>query len=130
MRESLATHLQVGRNIKVKIDSIGKNIGATIVEIVPAADPNARSFLVKAGIEFDPQLKPGMFARMLIEEGNEDVLAIPLEYVNSYGQLDMVWLVKDDHINRRFVRLGKTQLGQVEIVSGLNSGDTLVLRTK
>ncbi|WP_339720081.1 efflux RND transporter periplasmic adaptor subunit [uncultured Paraglaciecola sp.] len=130
VRESLATHLQVGRNIKVKIDSIGKNIGATIVEIVPAADPNARSFLVKAGIEFDPQLKPGMFARMLIEEGNEDVLAIPLEYVNSYGQLDMVWLVKDDHINRRFVRLGKTQLGQVEIVSGLNSGDTLVLRTK
>jgi membrane fusion protein (multidrug efflux system) len=54
VHESLATHLETGRKITVKIDSIGKNIDATIVEIVPAADPNARSFLVKAGIEFNP----------------------------------------------------------------------------
>lgn len=127
VRESLATHLEVGRKITVKIDSIGKNIDATIVEIVPAADPNARSFLVKAGIEFNPHLKPGMFARMLIEDGTKDVLSVPEDYVKSYGQLDMVWLLKDGHLSRRFVRLGKTQLNQVEIISGLNSGDTLAL---
>jgi membrane fusion protein (multidrug efflux system) len=87
VRESLATHLEIGRKITVKIDSIGKNIDATIVEIVPAADPNARSFLVKAGIEFYPNLRPGMFARMLIEDGTEEVLLLPLDYVKSYGQL-------------------------------------------
>lgn len=127
VRESLAIKLQVGRKISVEIDSLGKNIDATIVEIVPAADPNARSFLVKAGIEFDPQLKPGMFARMLIEDGTREVLSIPVNYVKSYGQLDMVWLLQDGEINRRFVRLGKTQGDQVEIISGLNSGETLVL---
>jgi RND family efflux transporter MFP subunit len=127
VRESLATHLEVGRKITVKIDSIGKNIDATIVEIVPAADPNARSFLVKAGIEFNPNLKPGMFARMLIEDGTKEVLSVPEDYVKSYGQLDMVWLLKDGHLSRRFVRLGKAQLNQVEIVSGLNAGDTLAL---
>lgn len=127
VRESLAIKLQVGRKISVEIDSLGKNIDATIVEIVPAADPNARSFLVKAGIEFDPQLKPGMFARMLIEDGTSEVLSIPVNYVKSYGQLDMVWLLQDGEINRRFVRLGKTQGDQVEIISGLNSGETLVL---
>jgi RND family efflux transporter MFP subunit len=127
VRESLATHLEIGRKIIVNIDSIGKNIDATIVEIVPAADPNARSFLVKAGIKFNPQLKPGMFARMLIEDGTKDVLSVPEDYVKSYGQLDMVWLLKDGHLSRRFVRLGKTHLNQVEIVSGLNSGDILAL---
>jgi membrane fusion protein (multidrug efflux system) len=69
-----------------------------------------------------------MFARMLIEDGTEEVLLLPLDYVKSYGQLDMVWLVKDGMLSRRFMRLGKSQLNQVEIVSGLNSGDTLVLR--
>lgn len=128
VRESLATHLDIGRKITVQIDSLGKNIEATIVEIVPAADPNARSFLVKAGIEFTPNLKPGMFARMLVEDGTEEVLLLPLDYVKSYGQLDMVWLFKNGHISRRFVRLGKSQLNQVEIVSGLNSGDILALR--
>lgn len=127
VRESLATQLKIGRKIKVNIESVGKEINASIVEIVPAADPNARSFLVKAGIEFDPSLKPGMFARMVIEDGTQDVLSIPVDYVKSYGQLDMVWLLKDGNLSRRFVRLGKTQLNQVEIVSGLNSGDILSL---
>ena len=127
VRESLATQLDIGRKITVKVDSVGKKINAIIVEIVPAADPNARSFLIKAGIEFDPNLRPGMFARMLIEDGTKEVLSIPVEYVKSFGQLDMVWLLKNDNLSRRFVRLGKSQLNQVEIVSGLNSGDILAL---
>ena len=114
----------------VKIDSLGKEIDATIVEIVPAADPNARSFLVKAGIRFEPNLKPGMFARMLIEDGAHDVLSVPVDYVHSYGQLDMVWLLQDGHLSRRFVRLGKTHQNNVDIISGLTSGDTLVLNAK
>jgi membrane fusion protein (multidrug efflux system) len=127
VRESLATQLDIGRKITVKVDSVGKEINAIIVEIVPAADPNARSFLIKAGIEFDPNLRPGMFARMLIEDGTKEVLSIPVEYVKSFGQLDMVWLLKNDNLSRRFVRLGKSQRNQVEIVSGLNSGDILAL---
>lgn len=130
VRESLAIQLAIGRNIRVKIDSLGKEIDATIVEIVPAADPNARSFLVKAGIRFEPNLKPGMFARMLIEDGTHDVLSIPVNYVQSYGQLDMVWLLQNGHLSRRFVRLGKTQQEYVNIISGITSGDTLVLNTK
>jgi membrane fusion protein (multidrug efflux system) len=127
VRESLATQLDIGRKITIKVDSVGKEINAIIVEIVPAADPNARSFLVKAGIAFDPNLRPGMFARMLIEDGTKEVLSVPVDYVKSFGQLDMVWLLKDGNLSRRFVRLGKSQLNQVEIVSGLNSGDILVL---
>jgi len=127
VRESLATQLDIGRKITVKVDSVGKKFDAIIVEIVPAADPNARSFLVKAGIQFDPKLRPGMFARMLIEDGTKDVLAIPVDYVKSFGQLDMVWLLKDGNLSRRFVRLGKAQLNQVEIISGLNAGDILAL---
>lgn len=127
VRESLATQLEIGRKIKVEINSIDKDIEATIVEIVPAADPVARAFLVKAGIEFNPNLKPGMFARMLVKQGTEEVLLLPLEYVKTYGQLDMVWLLKEGNISRRFVRLGRSYLNQVEIVSGLKSGDVLVL---
>jgi RND family efflux transporter MFP subunit len=127
VRESLATQLEIGRKIKVEINSIDKDIEATIVEIVPAADPVARAFLVKAGIEFNPNLKPGMFARMLVKQGTEEVLLLPLEYVKNYGQLDMVWLLKEGNISRRFVRLGRSHLNQIEIVSGLKSGDVLVL---
>jgi membrane fusion protein (multidrug efflux system) len=128
VRESLAIQLKIGRIIIVKIDSLDKTINAAIVETVPAADPNTRSYLVKAGMQFNPNLRPGMFARMLIEYGTEDVLLIPVDYLKSYGQLDMVLIVKDKVVNRRFVRLGKTDLHQVEVISGLNAGDVLALK--
>jgi hypothetical protein len=32
-------------------------------------------------------------------------------------------------VNRRFVRLGKTELNQVEVVSGLNPDDVLAMQT-
>jgi multidrug efflux pump subunit AcrA (membrane-fusion protein) len=71
-----------------------------------------------------------MFARMLIEDGINDVLSIPTDYVKSYGQLDMVWLLKDGYLSRRFVRLGKTRKDHVEIISGIDAGDTLVMNAK
>jgi membrane fusion protein (multidrug efflux system) len=126
---SLATQLHIDRKMTVKVDSVGKEIDGTIVEMLPAVDPNARSFLVKAGIEFDPVLRPGMFARMLIEDGKKNVLSIPVDYVKSFGQLDMLWLLKEGNLSRRFVRLGKSHIDQVEIVTGLNSGDILALST-
>jgi hypothetical protein len=58
------------------------------------------------------------------------VLLIPLDYVKSYGQLDMVLIVKNAGVNRRFVRLGKTYLHHVEVISGINIGDVLVLQVK
>ncbi len=127
VRESLAMQLKIGRKISIKIDAINKIFDAVIVEIVPAADPNARSFVVKAGIEFDPNLRPGMFARMLIEDGSKDVLLVPVEYLQSYAQLDMVWLLNEGNLSRRFVRLGKLSLNQIEIISGLNAGDVVAL---
>jgi membrane fusion protein (multidrug efflux system) len=128
VRESLATQLEIGRKISVRIDSLNKNFNVEVVEIVPAADPNARSFLVKAGMHFDPNLRPGMFARMLIEDGTKEMMLIPLDYIKSFGQLDMVLIVKDGAVNRRFVRLGKTDLQQVEVISGLTPGEVLALQ--
>ncbi|WP_299074330.1 efflux RND transporter periplasmic adaptor subunit [uncultured Paraglaciecola sp.] len=127
VRESLATQLALGRKVSIKVDSLGKNFTATIVEIVPAADPFARAFLIKAGLEFDPNLRPGMFAKMMVENGSTQVLTIPLTYVKSFGQLDIVWLLKNEQLSRRFIRLGKSKGDQIEVISGLIPGDTLVL---
>jgi membrane fusion protein (multidrug efflux system) len=78
---------------------------------------------------FDPNLRSGIFARMLIQDGTKKMMLIPVDYLKSYGQLDMVLIVKNGVVNRRFVRLGKTELNQVEVVSGLNPDDVLAMQT-
>ncbi|WP_068379442.1 efflux RND transporter periplasmic adaptor subunit [Paraglaciecola hydrolytica] len=125
VREALATTLSLGQQLSVYIDSLDLRIPATIAELVPAADPNAHSFVVKAEIQFNEQSRPGMFARLQIPVSDETLVLIPLSYVESFGQLDRVWVVNDGQLSRRFVRLGEVFAEQVEVVSGLQAGEII-----
>ena len=48
----------------------------------------------------------------------------------QYGQLSMVYLLENNQIVRRYVRLGEMLDGQQHIVSGLNPGDVLAVEFK
>ncbi|MFT5658468.1 MAG: membrane fusion protein (multidrug efflux system) [Gammaproteobacteria bacterium] len=125
VREALAVNLSIGQKVTIRVDTLNKVIPATVSEMVPAADPNARSFTIKADIQFDEKLRPGMFARMDIALEDVEQLRIPLEYVHSYGQLNMVWVSSNQQLNRRFVRLGEPDGDNIEVVSGLEPGEVI-----
>jgi len=127
VREHLALGLEVGQPLKVEIPSLNKQVEAVIEERVPAADPGSRSFLVKAGVPFDKNMLPGMYARLLVPAGTENQLLIPLNRVVHVGQLDLVWVYQDGHRYRRFVRIGNVlDDQQVEILAGLREGDLVL----
>ena len=127
VREHLALDLEVGQSLQVEIPSLEKIVDAVIEERVPAADPGSRSFLVKAGVAFDKNMLPGMYARLLVPAGTEKQLLIPADRVAHVGQLDLVWVFQDGQSYRRFVRIGPVvQDGQVEILSGLAEGDMVL----
>lgn len=128
VREGLAIKLKIGQAVNVKLEALGRRIPASISEMVPAADPNARSFIVKADIQYERDLLPGMFARMEIETDKEQQIQVPHEFVQSYGQLDMVWVLQNHQLIRRYVRLGEnTDKDKIEIVSGLSPGEVIAL---
>ena len=127
VRESLALPLQLGQAVQVEIPARRRVLAAQIEELVPAADPGSRSFLVKARIEYQEDLLPGMYARLLIPAGEEMLVIIPADLVSSFGQLDVVWVKRDMQTQRRFIRLGRQmEPGQVEVVAGLEAGEVLV----
>ena len=127
VREHLALSLEVGQPLQVEIPSLNKVVDAVIQERVPAADPGSRSFLVKAGVAFDKNMLPGMYARLLVPAGTVKQLLIPADRVVHVGQLDLVWVYQDGRSYRRFVRIGQVvQDGQVEILSGLAEGDMVL----
>lgn len=127
VRESLALPLQLGQPLTVEIPALERRLGSQIEELVPAADPGSRSFLVKAHVEYQEDLLPGMYARLLIPAGTERRLLVPASLTRRYGQLDMVWVWRDGSAERRFVRLGRQDpAGRVEVLSGLREGELLV----
>ncbi|MFT2090754.1 efflux RND transporter periplasmic adaptor subunit [Paraglaciecola sp. 2405UD69-4] len=126
IRESIAINLKLGQKLSVYIDSLDLNLTAVISEMVPAADPNAHSFVVKANILHDERLRPGMFARIQIPTGEESIILIPKHLIESFGQLNKVWVNNQGRLTRRFIRIGESHDNMVEVVSGLTQGDKLV----
>ncbi|MFW5443725.1 MAG: efflux RND transporter periplasmic adaptor subunit [Methylococcaceae bacterium] len=127
VRESLALSLSIGQKIETQIPALNKNMLATIEEIVPAADPGARSFLIKAKIEHNGKVLPGMYAKIHIPTGEKEQLLIPTTYVKQMGQLDVVWVLENNRPIRRFIRIGQKTGDNILVISGLVEGEKLIL---
>jgi RND family efflux transporter MFP subunit len=127
VREKLALQLALGQELQVEIPATGSALTARIEELVPAADPGSRSFTVKAQVDYGGTLLPGMYARMLIPAGRERLLLVPADRVVDYGQLEIVWVARDGHVDRRFIRTGQeVRPGMLEVLSGLEEGDQVL----
>lgn len=129
VREELALSLQPGAELQVEVPSVQRTLTAQIEEIVPAADPGSRSFLVRAILPSDQQLLPGMYARLQVFAGYRAQLLVAADRVASVGQLDVVWVAHEGAVERRFVRLGQpAPEGMVEVISGLEANDLVLPR--
>jgi len=127
VREGLALSLGMGQELGIEIPSTGAVTSARIEELVPAADPGSRSFMVKASTDYSGQLLPGMYARMLVPAGTRSALLVPEDRVISYGQLDLVWVSGEGGIERRFIRTGRVlRPGMREVISGLAEGEWIL----
>ncbi len=129
VREGLATRLTPGRRLRVHVEAIDLGLTGEIEEIVPAAEPGARTFLVKVRLPDDPRLFAGMFGRVEIPAGTVRRLLLPAEAVERIGQLEFTMVVAEDgHAHRRLVTTGPApQPGSVEILSGLTGGERIAL---
>jgi RND family efflux transporter MFP subunit len=125
--EELMRAVKVGMPLRVRIDATGEDISTKVNEIVPAADPDSRTFLVRASLPSGGDLRPGMFARAVFTVGREKILSIPLTAVTPVGQLDTVRVVSDGAVKLRQVSLGRSFGDRVEVLAGLQAGERVLL---
>lgn len=130
VRESLASRLEVGQNIDVRLEALEQACVGQISEIVPAADPTSRSFTVKVTGPCPPGVRSGMFGRILIPLDPHEVLVIPRAAVRRVGQLDLVEVAEETGLRRRTVQLGREFGDQVEVLAGLRAGERVAVRNR
>ena len=130
--ERLAVKLKPGDELKVYVDALNKTYEATIDEIVPQADAPSRSFLVKASLPRSDDLYEGMFGRLLIPAGTRKHLCLDMDAIDRIGQLEFVNVVRPDGtLERRYIKTGQVGIpGRQEVLSGLQAGDEVILKTK
>jgi len=122
--------LAAGDPVTVEISSLeGAVYQIELARVIPTANPGSRTYDVEAYLDNpDGRLKSGMFARMTIPVGTRQAVLVPRAAVINRGQLTGVWIVGEGNITAlRWIRLGHLQGNLVEVLSGLDGEETIVL---
>ena len=139
MPERYQGQLAVGQSVKVQIDALpGRDFTAKVQALDPLVDANGRSVLVRAAVvpAADATLRPGMFARVTtVFSVNDAALVVPEEALVPQGNRQLVFKLASEGegeaaktvVRRTEVQLGVRRGSQVEILSGLSEGDTVVV---
>lgn len=86
-------------------------------------------FVVKLDLPSNPSLRPGQFGRVSVPLQETSVLFVPQSAVQQRGQLELVHVVKDGKAVLRLVKTGRHAGDQVEVLSGIEDGDQVVIQS-
>jgi RND family efflux transporter MFP subunit len=107
-----------------------KWVQATSVTVLPVADARTHTTRVRLNLPEDLRgVYPGMFARAYFTTGKAKKLLVPQAAVVRRSEVTGVYVVDGKgKASLRQVRLGETQInGDVEVLAGINSGETVAL---
>lgn len=122
-----AGSFDIGMEVTVRIDTLNQTFSAPVDEIIPEMDAQTHSQLIKIALPAIDGLKPGYFGWLKQACDQHAALLIPASAVQHLGQLEVVRVLADGRQSMRHVRTGKTFGDQIEIISGLRAGETVMI---
>ncbi len=125
--EALIGRIHEGARLPVTVATLRAPLEGTVVEIAPSADPLSRTFRVKLDLPPTPELRAGQFGRVAVPLDVAPSLRVPASAVIARGQLEIVFVVTNRVAQLRLVKTGRRFGDQVELVSGLTPGETVVV---
>jgi RND family efflux transporter MFP subunit len=113
--------------MEIRVGRALQDLSGTVVEIAPVADPVSRTFRVKLDLPATRGLMSGQFARLLVPVGETASLRVPTSAVVQRGQMEIVFAVENQHAHLHLVKTGRRVNDEIEILSGLDPGDSVVI---
>ena len=106
----------------------GRNFTGTVSSIDSRVDVSTRAVIVRALLSNeDGALKPGMFLNVSLANDDREALVIPEEALTPEAERQYVFVVDGNKAQRREVQIGMRRPGFVEVVSGVNAGEKVVI---
>jgi len=126
--DSLAAGLNLGAVFAVEVPAAGLGFNAPLAELSSAADAHARSVLAKLTVPAGTAVRSGQFVRVQVPGAPVRSLQVPVGALAVLGQMERVFVAGEG--NRALLRLvksGATLGGHVEILSGLDAGERVIV---
>ncbi len=126
--------LQRNHQVRISVDAFpGEIFDGFVLRISPVIDPATGTFKVTAQINDDTnRLKPGLFGRVrVVYDTRSNVPLVSRDAILSEDGAHTAYVVAaDQSVTRRDIQIGYEEHGMLEVLSGLESGDTVVTAGK
>jgi RND family efflux transporter MFP subunit len=127
INDEYRSRLRPGLTVELAVPALNYTGKVGVAEIFPLSAAASRTFKVRTERLTIPGLLPGMFARLTIPLGMAKGIYIPREAVRQIGQLSTVEVAAEGRTTSRLVHLGRSVGDKVEVLSGLQPGERLVI---
>jgi RND family efflux transporter MFP subunit len=138
VNESYIARVQQGQRVSATLDAYpNRELPAKVRTVIPTADRQKATVKVRISFDkLDDTILPDMGVKVAFmsaapppgkNAGTEARAIIPKTAVHSDGGKQIVYLVRDQKLERRAVSLGAERGNDVEILAGLAPGDKLVV---
>lgn len=128
--ETLLARVHSGQSISVSVGAFrDETFEGVVTAIDPQIDVTGHSMSVRARLP-NPELKlrPGLFAEVTISLAvNPDAILVPEQAIWPIGNDKTIYVIEDGVASQRTVELGDRKPGWVEIASGLEAGEEIVV---
>ena len=125
--EAIASKIKQDARMTIRVGQSTGDLSGTMAEIAPIADPTSRTFRVKLDVPASPGLMLGQFARLIVPAGEYTSMRVPTSAVVQRGQMEILFVVENQHARLHLVKTGRRVNDETEILSGLDSGDSVVV---
>lgn len=123
----------LGEDVSITLDAYeGEEFQGKVTIITPSVDASTHTFPVEITVtNTDQKVRPGMFARATVNFGNKDHVLVPddalVKQIGAGDRYVYVYDAKSGTVSYNRVDLGKHIDKNYEIISGVKSGDQVVI---
>ncbi|WP_394202204.1 efflux RND transporter periplasmic adaptor subunit [Shewanella waksmanii] len=105
-------------------------VNAKVLRVSPVVDAQSGTFKVTLSVPNEnAKLKAGMFTRVELRyDTHNDVITVPYNAVINQDNQYALYVIEGENASRREVTLGYREADTVEVVSGIDAGEQIVIR--
>ena len=123
--------LKAGQQVEMTVDALpGERFRGRIRRVFPQADSSTRMVPVEVAVtgSASTRLRPGYTARSTFQlDERTDAILVPARAVLGTSGARTVFVVENGKAERRAVRVGPEANGVVEVLEGVQAGDSVIV---
>lgn len=127
--ESYVKYIHIGDLVTVRVPALDRSFPGKVTRFSVDVTQDTRTMHTEVDVPNPNRiLIPGVYAEAtLMLDRKAEALAAPLQAISHSGDRALVYVVANNRIEEREVKLGLQTANDAEILSGLNPGDQVVV---